>query len=337
MARALTLARRGGAGTAPNPQVGCVIVSANGQLLGEGWHIRPGAAHAEIQALDNVRPQDKFLIRGATFYVTLEPCAHVGRTPPCADRLVAEQAGRVVIAVSDPFPAVNGKGIERLRKAGIDVDVGLFADEAMAINERFWVNTLQQRPWVTLKWAQSRDGFIDPRPEEARTPGAGGVAITGHFAQIVTHQLRAQHHSILVGRKTAEIDEPALTNRLAPGKSPLKWVAENSRKLPANHPFFANNTQRIDELNNDVLRGMFSRHGVHSLMIEGGQAVLQHALDNMTVDEVVILQGESKLEGGLPAPRIPNDFAIIRDVRLQNDHAFWLRKNKGSASLNPTS
>ena len=332
MARALTLARRGGFGTAPNPQVGCVIVSASGQFLSEGWHEKPGEPHAEIQALNRVDAKDRAAIKGATFYVTLEPCAHVGKTPPCADRLVAEQAGRVVVAVSDPFPAVNGLGIQRLRDAGIQVDVGLFADEAVAINERFWVNTLQRRPWITLKWAESADGYMDPRPAAQRISGAGGFPITGDLAQTVVHALRAQHHSILVGRKTAEVDEPMLNNRLAPGGSPIRWVVENRRKLDANHPFIVNGGRRIDDLSTETFMSLFLNHGVHSLLVEGGGEVLQYIIDHAAVDEVVILRNPKLLRGGLAAPKLPAGFAVAREVRLQDDLALYMRKTDDSPS-----
>lgn len=326
MARALLLATRGGAGTAPNPRVGCVIVAQDGRFLGEGWHVRPGGPHAEIQALNSVPAEDQALLEGATFYVTLEPCAHMGKTPPCADRIVQEKAGRVVVSIEDPFPAVNGQGIQRLRDAGIPVDVGLFSEEARAINERFWVNTLESRPWISLKWAESSDGFLDPRPESERVAGGGGVPVTGAFAQTVVHAMRASHHSILVGRKTAEVDEPLLNNRLAPGGSPVKWVADRFRKLDANHPFFTSSSMRLEELSMKALQSMFRHHGVHSLMIEGGREILQFMLDNMPVDEVVILQGSKTFGGGLPAPTLPSGFVTTRTVRLGDDFAFWTRR-----------
>lgn len=332
MWRALDLARRSGHAPAPNPRVGCVIVDQNGQWLGEGWHKRAGEAHAEVQALASVPDARRHAIRGATFYVTLEPCAHHGRTPPCADRLIAEGAARVVVATSDPFPAVNGSGIDRLRAAGLQVDVGLLQREAQSMNERFWVNTLERRPWVTLKWAESADGFMDPRSERGRIAGSGGVPITGPMSALLNHMLRAQHHSILVGRKTAEVDEPQLTNRLAPGDSPQKWVVDSARKMDANHPFYTSGGISIEEIHSDAFQSLFLEKGVHSIIVEGGAETLRRWIHTMPFDEVLVLKSPHSFGAGLEAPSLPQGWKTTRRLRLLTDFAEWLRNSSKQPS-----
>jgi len=227
MRRALDLAERGRFATWPNPMVGCVVVE-NGQILGEGWHRRFGEAHAEVNALLAV-PESADL-RNATAYVTLEPCSHTGKTPPCADLLVRRGVGRVVMAMADPNPLVQGRGMSRLRAAGAQVEVGCLESSAQLLNRRFMHAMTSDRPWVTLKWAQSTDGFLDP--EKRASWGRGGHPLTGLAARRWTHGLRAQHDGIVVGMRTLLVDMPSLTTRDVPGRSPMRFVVTSGRTHP---------------------------------------------------------------------------------------------------------
>lgn len=308
MRRALDLARKGR--TSPNPKVGCVIVSASGTFLGEGFHKAAGMPHAEIEALASVPAERRTELPGATYFVTLEPCSHFGRTPPCADRLVAEKAGRVVVAAEDPNPLVAGQGLQRLRAAGIETESGLCAEEAAALNAPFFVNMREQRPYVILKWAQSADGFIDSRVQAA--PGAGGIALTGKLAGVINHAWRAEVDGILVGRRTVEIDLPRLTNRRAPGPSPQAFVLDPSGKLPEGHPFFTQGGKRWT--------GSLEASGLHSLIVEGGRVTLERWMAEQPFDEIRRFTAlDCQLQKGLEAPHIPGGFQAIHSAMLGRD------------------
>ena len=329
MQRALDLATRGWRTVAPNPMVGCVFVNMKGRFLAEGWHKRPGGPHAEIDAIASI-PEDRLPeLQGATCYVSLEPCSHQGRTPPCANRLVEAGVARVVIAARDPNPQVNGAGIQMLRSAGIQVEVGLLEATSQEINARFNINILEQRPWIQLKWAQSADGFMDPRPHGHLDIQPGGIAISARWAQVLNHQMRSSMHSILVGRRTAELDLPQLTNRHAPGESPQKWVMDPDGLMDLNHPFFQHGGQRLPI---GDLHSLWTAHQMHSLMVEGGLETLERWMKEKPVDEIIIFEHPTKKFGsGLPAPSIPESFSVYKEIRLKNNIAKYLRI---SSSLN---
>lgn len=323
MQRALDLATRGWRTVAPNPMVGCVLVNADGKFLAEGWHQRPGGPHAEIDAIDAI-PEDRLSeLQGATCYVSLEPCSHQGRTPPCANRLVQARVARVVIAARDPNPQVNGAGIQLLRNAGIQVEVGLLGAISQEINARFYTNVLEQRPWIQLKWAQSADGYMDPRPPGHLDIQPGGIAISAPWSQLLTHQMRSSFHSILVGRRTAELDLPQLTNRHAPGESPQKWVIDSDCRMPTDHPFFQQGGRRMPL---GGLNSLWTNHQMHSLMIEGGRETLERWMKEKPVDEIIIFEHPAKkLGSGLPAPAIPKSFSLERKIQLQNNFVKYMR------------
>lgn len=324
MARALEWADRGRWTAAPNPLVGCVIVARDGRLLGEGFHWKAGGPHAEVAALHAVREEDRGEIVGATVYVTLEPCAHHGRTPPCADRLVAEGVGRVVVAMEDPFPAVSGQGIARLRAAGIDVEVGCGKQAAAFLNRRFLHAHRTQMPYVVLKWAQSADGYFDPR--QSPLPGAGMVAITHPGTRRLSHTWRAWEQGILVGGRTAAIDLPRLDVRDAPGRSPLRFILDPRGEQLADGRAVA----AMQEVDGEIwhihapevacawgcqslpwdprtglpalLGKIWKATGILSLLVEGGRATLQAFLDEGCWDEMRVLTADHTLGGGLLAP-----------------------------------
>lgn len=308
MRRALDLARNGR--TSPNPKVGCVIISATGEFLGEGFHRAAGQPHAEIEALASVPESKRSELRGATYYVTLEPCSHFGRTPPCADRLVIEGAGRVVVAMEDPNPLVAGRGLKRLQAAGIQTESGLLGEQAKALNASFLTNMRERRPYVILKWAQSADGFMDPRMNAE--PGAGGVALTGKWAGIINHTWRAEVDGVLVGRRTAEIDRPRLTNRLAPGPSPQPFVIDPGHKLPEDHPFFTQGGKRWD--------GNLVGSELNSLIVEGGRDTLLRWIAEQPYDEIRRFTAKDcHLQKGLEAPRIPGGLQSVKSIELGRD------------------
>ncbi|MBQ5627104.1 MAG: bifunctional diaminohydroxyphosphoribosylaminopyrimidine deaminase/5-amino-6-(5-phosphoribosylamino)uracil reductase RibD, partial [Bacteroidaceae bacterium] len=232
MQRCLQLARCGAGSTSPNPMVGAVIV-CDGRIIGEGYHIRAGEPHAEVNAVNSVAEADKPLLSRSTMYVSLEPCSHYGKTPPCCDMIIARGIPRVVIGSADPNPQVDGAGIERMRAAGIDVTVGVLEEECLRLNRAFFTSQLHRRPYVTLKWAQSADGFIDLLRE-----GGQAVKISSPVSQVAVHRLRAQSDAILVGRHTALLDNPSLDIRHWAGRSPLRLVIDKKGTLSADLRIF---------------------------------------------------------------------------------------------------
>ena len=219
MRRCLQLASLGRGHVSPNPMVGAVVVH-RGQIIGEGYHRCYGQPHAEVNAINSVR--DAGLLPECTLYVSLEPCSHYGKTPPCADLIVQKKIPRVVVGCLDPFPKVSGQGVARLREAGVEVVTGVLEEECKALNRTFMTCQIDERPFVTLKWAQSRDGYID----RIRKPGEPAIRISDDVSSVWVHRLRAEADAILVGTNTAVADNPSLTTRLWYGRSPLRIVLD---------------------------------------------------------------------------------------------------------------
>lgn len=317
MRRCLQIAACGRAGAPPNPMVGAAVVCGS-RIIGEGCHARCGGPHAEVNAVNSV--EDRILLPRSTVYVSLEPCAHYGKTPPCADFLISAGVRRVVVGCADPFAAVSGRGIARLREAGVQVTVGVLEKECRALNRRFITFHEKKRPYVILKWAQSPDGYIAP-------PGAPRrAAISSPLTLMCSHQLRAENDAILVGRRTAETDNPRLTAREWPGRNPLRVVLDRNASLPASLRLFdgeaatlavcakpyPSGRQQVEYLHPDygrdivpqLLDGLRAR-GVQSLVVEGGCATLQSFIDGGMWDEIIVEQGETPFRGGVPAPLAP--------------------------------
>ena len=329
MQRALELAARGRLTTWPNPMVGCVVVQDD-RILGEGWHATFGQAHAEVNALKQV-PEGTDL-SSATAYVTLEPCSHTGKTPPCADLLLTRGLGRVVIAMEDPNPRVSGRGVARLKQADVRVEVGCLEGMARALNRPFVHAMTSPRPWVSLKWAQSSDGFLDP--EVCAEMGRGGHPLTGTSAGRHTHSLRATHDAILVGMRTWLVDVPALTTRLVPGRSPHRFILTSGQTpwtggAPHGEPEFATMLCPLAEVSSSHmdtwrekgcavvgLEGVvFSKTwwtqfkakcGVAACMVEGGAHVARGVLEGGCWNELHVLHSPVALQTGLQAPEIPS-------------------------------
>ena len=277
MRRCIQLAKNGLQNAKPNPMVGAVIVSGDGRIIGEGYHVRCGQGHAEVNAFASVRVEDESLLSGATLYVSLEPCSHYGKTPPCADLIIKKGVRRVVVGCIDPFAEVQGRGIKKLRDAGIEVKVGILEAECQALNGRFFTFHREKRPYIILKWAQTANGFIDDqfRP----------TSISSDFTKMLSHKLRAEEDAILVGRVTDERDHPQLNVREWYGADPKRLVIDHS------HP-----------LNLESLHA----HRVQSLIVEGGAKTLCSFLEKDLWDEIRVETCLTKsVTSGTRAPQVP--------------------------------
>ena len=283
MRRCLELAANGLPTTRPNPMVGAVIV-AGGRIIGEGYHIRAGEPHAEVNAFASVDPVDAGKLSQSTIYVSLEPCSHYGKTPPCADLIISKGVRRVVVGCVDSFSKVSGRGISRLREAGIDVEVGVLEKECRWMNRRFFTLNERQRPYIILKWAQSANGFIDNafRPTAISTP----------LTQMLSHKLRSEEDAILVGRVTAERDHPRLDVRHWSGQPPRRVVLSHATSI-------------------DATLHMLAEEGVQSLIVEGGAQTHQSFLDRRLWDELRVETAPVEFDTGTRAVKVPDDAVLI--------------------------
>lgn len=330
MRRAMQLAQRGQYTAAPNPLVGCVIVGENGTVIGEGYHAAYGQNHAEANAFHSIAPEHRDELPNSTWYVTLEPCNHVGNTPACAGLIEREGAKRVVIGHVDPNPRVAGGGLQRLRKAGIEVASGCLEAELKWQNRRFFWNAIAGKPWIVLKWAESADGFMDGRTAADRTPGSGGFAITGTEAQRLTHRWRAEEMGIAVGAQTALVDEPQLTVRHVDAPSPTVVLLDPHGKIPSSLPHVSDRKDVIHVCANPqdsisdrhcpwaiedgleaLLRTLYRDHGVSSILVEGGATVLNAFLQDGCWNEIKRWKAPVSLGTGLKAPALPASFGTV--------------------------
>ena len=316
MRRALQLAAQGAGHTSPNPMVGAVIVGPDGTIIGEGWHRKCGEGHAEVNAVASVKSPE--LLKDSTIYVTLEPCSHYGKTPPCARLIIERGIPRVVVGCLDPFAAVSGRGVAMLREAGVEVELGVLEQECRALNRRFMTAHTTGRPWVQLKWAQTADGFIALSPEAGETPLRMSTPVTMRLM----HRQRALCDAIVVGAATARIDNPSLTTRYWPGRSRLRVVLSHHLSTPDNLNLFNDGLPTIvyngvkSEVNGVVeyvrtdtadpatwLEDLY-RRGVTSVMVEGGTRVLQQMIDARAWDEARIETSPRRVGQGVAAPDI---------------------------------
>lgn len=292
MRRCIQLAKNGRKNTQPNPMVGAVIVY-NGKIIGEGYHVRCGEGHAEVNACASVKKEDEHLLKESTIYVSLEPCSHYGKTPPCADLLVSKGFKRCVIGCKDPFAKVQGRGIQKLKDAGIEVTVGVLEEDCKALNKRFMTFYAQHRPFVTLKWAESADGFIDGH-------------ISNAYTQMICHKRRAEHQAILVGRKTFEIDHPSLNVREWIGQSPKRYVV-SSQPLTLPEGYHLIQSTSVENILNKLYED-----GIQTLLVEGGADVLQSFIDSGQWDECYVEKGTMNINGKVKAPILSH--AILKGV-----------------------
>lgn len=305
MRRALQLARAGLGHTSPNPMVGAVIAAPDGRIIGEGWHRHFGGPHAEVNAVRSVREADLALLPQSTIYVTLEPCSHYGKTPPCAKMLCECRFRRVVIAAGDPNPKVSGRGVRMLRDAGITVDEGLMEADAMELNRRFMTSQILRRPFITLKWAQSADGFMDAR----RSYGEGAYRFSIPLTSQLVHWRRALHDAIAVGARTVLADRPRLDVRLIEGQSPRPVVFDRHCLIsPACLSQMRSDAIVIDsdEPVADVMHRLYADFGISSLLVEGGAGLLRSFLAAGLWDEAWVEVSHICLghEGAVMAPAI---------------------------------
>lgn len=282
MQRCIQLAANGIQGARPNPMVGAVIV-ANDRVIGEGYHVRCGEGHAEVNAFASVQPEDEHLLPEATLYVSLEPCSHYGKTPPCADLIIKKGVRRVMVGTIDPFAEVQGRGIKKLTNAGIEVTVGVLEKECQWLNRRFFTYHREHRPYIILKWAQTANGYIDDHFKP--------LIISNEQTQMLSHQLRAEEDAILVGHTTYDRDQPALTVRHWHGPDPKRIVLTHNRPLP----------QLMDDL---------YQHGIQSLIVEGGLQTHKSFIAAGLWDEIRVETGAMTVSDGTCAPQLPQDVVL---------------------------
>jgi len=316
MSRCLQLAQYGAGYVAPNPMVGAVLVYDD-RIIGEGYHHHFGEAHAEPNAINSVKQPE--LLHDATLYVSLEPCSHYGKTPPCADLIVNSGISRVVIGTLDPNPKVSGRGIEILRNAGIQVIVGVMEKECRKLNKRFFIFQEQKRPYILLKWAQTQDGFMDrKRRDNTESP----LQISNAITKQMTHKMRSENQAILVGVITVLLDNPSLTVRDWTGKSPVRIAIDRQGRIPTNFNLMDGSVRTIifteilrkNEHNLEFIKINFDEHAlpnilqnlfeqnIHSVMVEGGASILNIFIEAGLWDEANIEVSPLRIADGVKAP-----------------------------------
>ncbi|PKP24996.1 MAG: riboflavin biosynthesis protein RibD [Bacteroidetes bacterium HGW-Bacteroidetes-2] len=332
--RCLFLAKNGLGTTYPNPMVGSVVVY-KGQIIGEGWHQKAGQAHAEVHAINSVK--DQSLLKKATIYVSLEPCSHFGKTPPCANLIIAKKIPKVVIGCLDPNEKVAGRGVKKLLEAGSKVLVGVLEKDCKELNKRFFTFHLKKRPYIILKWAQTEDGFIAPSTQKNGNP----FWITNTYSKQLVHKWRSEEQAILVGTTTALKDNPQLNVRLWDGKNPMRVVLDQNLKLKKDCFLLdrsikslvltseENVKKNIDTENlifeaidfeNDVPKqicDVLVKHQIQSVIIEGGAITLQSFINTNLWDEARVFKSNSTLKKGIKAPYLKAKNQT--DVHLDND------------------
>ena len=379
MNRALELAQIGRGYVSPNPMVGCVVVFQN-NIIGEGWHRQYGQAHAEVNAIQDViknyPDNHDTLLSQSSVYVTLEPCSHFGKTPPCANLLIEKKVKKVIICNHDPNPLVAGKGIEKLRNAGIEVIQNVLETEGEEINKRFFTFIEEQRPYIILKWAETSDGFI------ANNNGSP-LQISNALSQIYSHKMRAEEDAIMVGTNTALNDNPRLNTRHWNGKNPVRIVIDRTKRLPENLHLFDGSqeticyskplpwsepwsvssqtvksqserwsvkTQTTESIQTtesqrsvktqttetiqttesnltvqDILSDLYHKN-IQSLIVEGGQKLLQSFLDGDFFNEIRIFKSKKCNSNGIPSPTLPENIKLVESRNLMDDELRIYRK-----------
>ncbi len=339
MLRAIEVARLGMGNVSPNPMVGCVIVH-NDIIIGEGYHCEYGKSHAEVNAVISVK--NKELLKESTLYVTLEPCSHFGKTPPCSDLILKYGIPNVVVGTIDPFAQVAGKGLEKLRNGGCKVLQGYLEDKCIELNRRFFTFHQKKRPYIILKWAQTADGFIDI--DRSVEHFGQSTWITNDLSRIAVHKMRADESAILVGTNTARKDNPALTIREWSGKPPLRLVIDKALKLSSELALFdqgvptivytAKDVPGTDNLEfkkilfngnelDQILKDLHER-GILSLIVEGGQILLNSFINRNIWDEARVFVGKSNFHHGVKAPVF--DGLMVKSEELDDSWMFVFHK-----------
>ncbi len=332
--RCIDLAQNGLGKTYPNPMVGCVVVY-NDKIIGEGWHQKAGDAHAEVNAIANVK--DKSLLKKATIYVSLEPCSHFGKTPPCADLIIAYKIPKVVIGCLDPNPKVAGRGVKKLLESGCKVAVGILEPECKNLNKRFFTFHQKKRPYIILKWAQTNDGYIAPKEQETGKP----FWITSKASKQLVHKWRSEEQAILVGTTTVLKDNPQLTNRLWEGNNPVRVILDQHLKINKEaavldetmktivitsknkiaFPVNKNVHFEIVDFDNNLPQNICEvlyNHQIQSVIIEGGTQTLKTFIESNLWDEARVFTGNKSLNEGIKAPVLNKKINQI--VQIAEDH-----------------
>ncbi len=337
--RCIELAKNGLGATYPNPMVGSVLV-LNNAIIGEGWHKKAGEAHAEVMAINMVK--DKSLLHQATIYVSLEPCSHFGKTPPCANLIVESGIKNVVIGIVDCNSKVSGKGIRHLKNNGCNVIVSVLEKECYQLNKRFFTFHNKQRPFIFLKWAETKDGFIDILRDSTskNTPNW----ISNEYSQQIVHKMRAEEQAILVGTNTALNDNPSLNVRSWNGNNPIRIVLDRSLKIPQHYNLLNNEIKTIvfsevkfisDSKSNIIFERIdfnknvpkqicevLHRYEIQSLIIEGGRQTLQSFVNANLWDEAFVFTGETEFKKGLKAPKIEKVPIKTKKVSTDTLHIY---------------
>ena len=336
MHRCLQLAKMGTGNVAPNPMVGAVLVYEN-EIIGEGYHQQYGQAHAEVNCINNVSEANQSVIEKSTLYVSLEPCAHFGKTPPCADLIIKNKIPNVVIACRDSYEEVDGKGIQKLQQAGVNVIVGILEKEALELNKRFFTFHRKQRPYIILKWAQSKDAKIARHDFSA-------LKISNDITNRMVHKWRSEEAAILVGTNTALHDNPSLTTRLWKGNNPVRLVLDLQLKLPLSLHLFDGSVKTIvfnqvkhEEENGvtfyklsfgeDIICGLLNalyRLKIQSVLVEGGARLLQSFIDQNYWDEARVITNEQLIiESGINAPELKESNLVSINKATGDQVAFY--------------
>lgn len=330
MRRCFELAQKGKGNVAPNPMVGAVLVH-NDRIIGEGWHEQYGAAHAEVNCIHSVKPEDMHLLPESTMYVSLEPCAHYGKTPPCALLLIEHKIKNVVVCNDDPFDAVKGKGLQLLKEARINTSTHLLQEEGAWLNRRFFCFHTHQRPYIILKWAQTKGGFFAP------IDGSRLQMSNNHSKQLL-HKWRTEEAAILVGTNTAIADNPQLTARLWQGRQPLRILIDRQLKTPSLHHIFdsvtptwvINEIETREENANRFIKLDFGKNvlsqlltelytaNIQSIIVEGGAQLLQNFIDAQLWDEARLFITPAMLLDGIKAPVLSNE-NLVKETALDSD------------------
>ncbi len=329
MQRCIQIARIGEYYVAPNPMVGAVLVR-DGHIIAEGWHRQYGGPHAEVNCFREADERGYHNFTDCTLYVSLEPCSHYGKTPPCANLIVEKHPARVVVGQLDPNPRVAGRGIEIVRAAGIEVEVGVLEEQCRALNKRFLCLHEQHRPYVILKWAQTRNGYIDsrraiPNPTDATTADHRPLVISTPFTKQLVHKMRAENMAIMVGTRTVLLDNPRLLNTRWRGRNPIRVTLDRHHVLPADSRIFSSEAETIvyqDNTDWSYILSDLATRGIHSLIVEGGTTWLHTILESGIYDEVHVEIAPVTTGDGVVAPKVdfPDEFELFDGNRIYEWH-----------------
>ncbi|MCV9926487.1 bifunctional diaminohydroxyphosphoribosylaminopyrimidine deaminase/5-amino-6-(5-phosphoribosylamino)uracil reductase RibD [Flavobacterium sp. LS1R49] len=341
--RCIQLAKNGLGTTYPNPMVGSVIVY-NNVIIGEGWHKKAGEPHAEVNAVNSVK--DKSLLKKATIYVSLEPCSHFGKTPPCCDLIIANEIPNVVVGTVDPNEKVAGRGIKKLLEAGKNVTVGILEEECNELNKRFFTFHQQKRPYIILKWAESKDGFISPEKNTDIILKREPIWITNLYSRQLVHKWRSEEQAILVGTQTVIDDNPKLNTRDWAGKNPVRIVLDQNNRIPKDSHIFNNDVKTIVftkskiviekenlifeviDFKQNIIQQILSvlyQHQIQSIIIEGGLQTLQTFINTNLWDEGRFFIGNTYFTTGTKAPIITGK--KLKKINIGNDELIQVRNH----------